>query len=44
MRAKQRTNLPNGQRNPFFGLLPWKHADFCLRREHRRLHGDGVRM
>ena len=36
--------MAHRQGNPLLGLLPWVHAHFGLRREHRGLHGDGVRM
>src|SRR5438477_215444 len=37
-------HLAYRQRDSLLGLLPGKHADFGLRREHRGLHGDGVWM
>ena len=44
MRPEERADLAHRQGNPLLGLLPRKHAHFGLRREHRGLHGDGVRM
>ena len=35
--------LAHRQGNPLLGLLPREHAHFGLWREHRGLHGDGVR-
>ena len=37
-------DLAHRQRNPLLGLLPRKHTHFGLWREHRGLHGHGVRM
>jgi len=37
------TYLAHRQGNPLLGLLPREHAHFGLWREHRGLHGDGVR-
>ena len=36
--------LAHRQGNPLLGLLPREHAHFGVWREHRGLHGDGVRM
>jgi hypothetical protein len=44
MRAEEGTYLAHGEGNPLLGFLPREHAHFALRREHRGLHGDGVRM
>src|SRR5438105_4520829 len=44
MRPEEGTYLAHRQGNPLLGLLPREHADFGLRREHRGLHGDDVRM
>jgi hypothetical protein len=44
MRPQEGTYLAHRQGNPFLGLLPREHAHFGLRRQHRGLHGDGVRM
>jgi len=44
MRPEEGTHLAHRQGNPLLGLLPREHAHFGLRREHRGLHGDGVRM
>jgi transposase len=44
MRPEEGTYLANRQGNPLLGLFPRKHAHFGLRREHRGLHRDGVRM
>ena len=44
MRPEEGTYLAHRQGNPLLGLLPREHAHFGLRREHRGLHGDGVRM
>src|SRR5206468_8790270 len=44
MRPKEGTNLAYRQGNPLLGLLPRKDAHFRVRREHRGLHGHGVRM
>src|SRR5215831_7978230 len=44
VRPKEGTYLAHRQGNPFLRFLPWEHAHFRLRREHRGFHGDGVRM
>ena len=44
MRPEEGTYLAHRQGNPLLGLLPREHAHFGLRREHRGLHRDGVRM
>ena len=44
MRPEEGTYLAHRQGNPLLGLLPREHAYFGLRREHRGLHGDSVRM
>ena len=44
MRPKERPYLAHRQGNPLLGLLPREYAHFGLRREHRALHDDGVRM
>src|SRR6266487_6715593 len=44
MRPEEGTYLAHRQGNPLLGLLPWEHAHFGLRREHRGFHGDSVRM
>src|SRR5207248_2173401 len=44
MRPEKGTYLAYRQRYPLLGLLPRKHADFGLWREHRGLHRDGVWM
>src|SRR6185312_3824417 len=44
MRLKEGTYLAHRQRNPLLGLLPWEYTHLGLWREHRGLHGDGVRM
>src|SRR4051812_2103802 len=44
VRAQERANLADGQRNPLLRLLPREHADLRIRREHRGFHRDGVRM
>ena len=44
MRPEEGTYLANRERNPLLRLLPRKHADFGVRRQHRGLHGDRVRM
>ena len=37
-------DLAHCQGNPLLGLLPREHAYFGFGREHRGLHGHGVRM
>src|SRR5579871_2179754 len=44
MRAQERADLPDRQRNALLGLLPREHAHLGLWRQHRRFHGDGVGM
>ena len=44
MRPEEGTYLAHRQRNPLLRLFPREHAHFCLRREHRGLHGNSVRM
>ena len=44
MRPQKRAYLAHGQGNSFLRLLPGKEARFGLRREHRGLHRDGVRV
>ena len=44
MRAQERTDLAHRQRNSLLRLLPREHAHFRLRREHRGLHRDRIRM
>src|SRR6202049_664561 len=44
MRPEEGSYLAHRQGNPLLGLLPREHAHFGLWREHRCLHGDGVRM
>src|SRR5437763_200341 len=44
MRPEKGTYLAYRQRYSLLGLLPGKHADFGLWREHRGLHRDGVWM
>src|SRR5262245_66576224 len=44
MRPEEGTYLAHRQGNPLLRLLPWKHTHFCLGREHRGFHGEGVRM
>src|SRR5216683_3655318 len=44
MSPEKGTNLAHRQGNPLLGLLPRENAHFGIWREHRRLHGDGVRM
>ena len=40
----ERMDLSHCQRNPLLRVLPREHAHFGLRRQHRRLHRDGIRM
>src|SRR5216683_3520978 len=44
MSPEEGTNLAYRQGNPLLGLLPREHAHFGIWREHRGLHGDGIRM
>jgi hypothetical protein len=44
MCPEEGTYLAHRQGNPLLGLLPREHAHFGVWREHRGLHGDGVRM
>ena len=44
MRPEEGTYLAHREGNPFLGLLPREHAHFSIRREHRGLHRDSVRM
>src|ERR1700730_2323870 len=44
MCPEEGTYLAHRQRNPLLGLLPREHTHFGVWREHRGLHGDGVRM
>src|SRR5713226_2402726 len=44
MRLQEGTYLAHRQGNPLLGLLPRENAYFGLRRKHRTLHGDSVRM
>src|SRR5258706_3689462 len=44
MRAHERAYLAHRERNTLPGLLPRIEAHFGLRCEHRRFHGDGVRV
>src|SRR5262245_31266089 len=44
MRLEEGMNLAHRQRDSFLGFLPREHAHFGLWREHRTLHGDGVRV
>ena len=37
-------DVAHGQGNPILGFFPGEQAHFGFRREHRRLHGDGVRV
>src|SRR5207253_405275 len=44
MCPEEGTYLAHRQGNPLLGLLPREHAHFGPWREHRGLHGHGVRM
>src|SRR5260221_14633511 len=44
MRTEEGTYLAHRQRDSLLGLLPREHAHFGMRREHRSLHGDRVRV
>src|SRR5438067_12148224 len=44
MRTEEGSYLAHREGNPFLGLLPGEHAHFGVRGEHRRLHGDSVRV
>src|SRR6516164_2432484 len=44
MCLEERMYLADRQGNPLLRLLPGEDAHLRLRREHRRLHGDSVRM
>src|SRR5438128_12629095 len=44
MRLEEGMDLAHRQGNPLFGFFPGEHAHFGFRRDHRALHGDGVRM
>src|SRR5438067_12687872 len=44
MRLEEGVDLAHRQGNPLFGFFPGEHAHFGFRREHRALHGDGVRV
>jgi hypothetical protein len=43
MRLEEGMDLAHRQGNPLFGLFPGEDAHFGFRREHRALHGDGVK-
>lgn len=42
MRSQERTDLTHSERNSFPRLLPGEHTHFCVWREHRAFHGDGI--
>jgi hypothetical protein len=44
VRFEEGMDLAHSQGNPLFGLLPRVDAHLGFRREHRALHGDGVRV
>src|SRR5580658_8492363 len=44
VRPEEGMYLAHRQGNPLLGLFPREYAHFGLWREHRGLHGDGVRM
>jgi hypothetical protein len=44
MRLEEGMDVAHRQGNPLFGFFPGEHAHFGVRREHRALHGDGVRV
>src|SRR5437773_2559046 len=44
MRPEEGMYLAYREGTPLLGFLPREHAHFGLRRKHRGLHGDGVRM
>ena len=44
MCPQEGSDLAHCQRNPLLGFFPWENAYFGVWREHRGLHGHGVRM